>query len=504
MLLRALVLLLLFWGHAAFAQVPAWRVTEAAGAVQVQHGGRTGAAMRGAALQPGDVVTTGANGRAVLVRGQEYVIVSARTRVRLPAAAEERGIVQMLQDWGRATFRIEKKATPHFGVKTPYLVALVKGTVFTVIADGKGAQVAVTEGRVEVGTPDGAVRQMVDAGMAASIASAQPGRIEMQPAAAVAGGTAEAARACAEDGARSCGPKLDYAPVEVADALSGPDGTAGPGVATGPALEAPLTTALLNLDVSPPAAPSPPAGPAPGPAPAPAADPTPAPAAPAPVPAPGASPAPAAPVPAPAAPVPAPPVPAPAAPSAPAPSTPALDPVPAAPAVPAVPAPGVGAPAVPAVPPPPVNPGSNSGPGSQPSPDSGSNSGPGSGSGSGSGSNSGPGGGSATPPAPAPAPAPAPETLPPPAPAPAPAPAPETLPPPPPAPAPAPAPVPETPSPPPPAPEPAPVPAPSPTPETLPPPLPGPVPAPDLVLPPPPPPPPAPSCKLINLLIVCI
>ncbi|MGZ8297874.1 MAG: FecR family protein, partial [Allosphingosinicella sp.] len=108
--LRALVVLLLFWSHAAFAATPLWRVTEAAGTVQVQHGGRTAAAVRGATLEPGDTVTTGANGRAVLVRGQEYVIVAARTRLRLPAAADERGIVQVLQDWGRATFRIEKKA----------------------------------------------------------------------------------------------------------------------------------------------------------------------------------------------------------------------------------------------------------------------------------------------------------------------------------------------------------------------------------------------------------
>src|SRR5688572_5698117 len=149
MLVRALILMLLFWSHAAFAQSPLWRVTEAAGAVQVQHGGRTAAAVRGAALQPGDVVTTGANGRAVLVRGQEYVIVAARTRLRLPAAAEAKGFIQVLQDWGRATFRIEKKATPHFGVRTPHLVALVKGTTFTVTADGKGAAISVEEGRVE-------------------------------------------------------------------------------------------------------------------------------------------------------------------------------------------------------------------------------------------------------------------------------------------------------------------------------------------------------------------
>lgn len=86
MFLRALFVFLLLSSQAALAAAPLWRVTETAGPVQVRHGGRTAAAVRGATLDPGDVVTTGRGGRAVLVRGQEYVIVSAGTRLRLPAA----------------------------------------------------------------------------------------------------------------------------------------------------------------------------------------------------------------------------------------------------------------------------------------------------------------------------------------------------------------------------------------------------------------------------------
>ncbi|HEX8381266.1 MAG TPA: FecR family protein, partial [Allosphingosinicella sp.] len=275
MLVRALIVLLLFWSHAAFAQTPHWRVTEAAGAVQVQRStGRAIPAARGAVLQPGDVINTGPNSRAVLVRGQEYVIVAASSRLRLPAAAEARGMVQMLQDWGRATFRIEKKATPHFGVKTPYLVALVKGTVFTVTADRNGAAVTVEEGRVEVGTPDGVVRQLVDAGMAASIAATAPGRIDLRPAAALAG--------------EASGPRLSYEPVDVAEAVAGQDEPVPAELARGPAASiggTPQSAALVNLPAAPAPAPGSPA-PAPGP-------PAPAPGSPAPAPAPSPEPAPA-------------------------------------------------------------------------------------------------------------------------------------------------------------------------------------------------------------------
>src|SRR4051812_965022 len=102
--LRAFLVLFLFWSHAATAAVPLWRITESAGAVQVEHGGRMTRGARGAVLQPGDSVATGADGRAVLVRGQEYVIVAARSRLRLPPPQEAEGVVQMLIDLGRATF----------------------------------------------------------------------------------------------------------------------------------------------------------------------------------------------------------------------------------------------------------------------------------------------------------------------------------------------------------------------------------------------------------------
>src|SRR3954466_14871539 len=120
--MRALFLigLLTLWsGAAAAAEAPAWRVTETAGPVRVAHSGLILAAVRGGQLSAGDVVATGPGGRAVLVRGPEYVIVSPGSRGRLPAVAEPRGFVQMIEDYGRALFRIERKSTPHFAVRTP-------------------------------------------------------------------------------------------------------------------------------------------------------------------------------------------------------------------------------------------------------------------------------------------------------------------------------------------------------------------------------------------------
>ena len=176
--LRALIaFLLLIWSPAAFAQTAPWRVTEAAGQVQVQRGSQVIAARRGAAIAPGEVVSTGANGRAVLVRGRDFVIVSPRTRLRVPGTSEQGGNIRMIQAAGRAQYRIERQAAPHFAVRTPHLVALVKGTVFTVTVGENGATVAVSEGRVEVATLAGEMRQMVEPGFAASVSAADPARL---------------------------------------------------------------------------------------------------------------------------------------------------------------------------------------------------------------------------------------------------------------------------------------------------------------------------------------
>jgi len=181
MILRTLIaLLVLIWSPAAaVAQGAPWRFTEAAGQVEVRRGAQVAAARRGATVAPGDLISTGANGRAVLVRGRDFVIVSPRTQLRVPAGGEAGGPqhVRMLQSSGRAQYRIERRSAPHFGVRTPHLVALVKGTVFTVTVGEEGATVAVSEGRVEVATLSGEMSQVVDPGFAASVSAADPARL---------------------------------------------------------------------------------------------------------------------------------------------------------------------------------------------------------------------------------------------------------------------------------------------------------------------------------------
>jgi hypothetical protein len=153
----------------AHAEAPTWKVSEVSGRVQLTENGQSRAATRGALLSSGSTIVTAAASRAVIVRGQEFVVISPGTRIRVPEASSSNRIVQLIQDFGSALFKIEKKSTPHFGVQTPYLAAVVKGTTFTVTVGPDGSKVRVTEGAVEVSTLDGGASDLVTPGTVALV-----------------------------------------------------------------------------------------------------------------------------------------------------------------------------------------------------------------------------------------------------------------------------------------------------------------------------------------------
>lgn len=153
----------------ALAAAPSWKISEASGNVHVLRAGVSKIAIRGGALAAGDSVATGANGRAVLVRGEEYLIVAPGSRLRIPEATKANGLTQIIEDFGSVIFTIKKKMTPHFGVQTPFLAAVVKGTTFSVTVSPAGASVQVIEGAVEVATNDGGARDLIRPGVIALV-----------------------------------------------------------------------------------------------------------------------------------------------------------------------------------------------------------------------------------------------------------------------------------------------------------------------------------------------
>ena len=150
----ALLLLMSFVGFAAgspaIAQDAAWRVSKVSGDVSVTSSITPVALTDGASLKPGDSIRTGKNGRVLLTRGQETILVSPNSALGIPRDKTDGMSTTIVQQAGSILLDVEKRNVKHFEVETPYLAAVVKGTQFRVTVNDSSANVDVVRGQVEV------------------------------------------------------------------------------------------------------------------------------------------------------------------------------------------------------------------------------------------------------------------------------------------------------------------------------------------------------------------
>jgi hypothetical protein len=149
--LMVIVPIVAYAGSAANAQDNAWRVSKISGDVSVTtSAGQETALTDGAALTPGDNIRTGQNGRVLLMRGQETILISPNSVVGLPAQKRGSLSTTIVHQAGSILLEVEKRNVKHFEVETPYLAAVVKGTQFRVTVDKATSRVDVVRGQVEV------------------------------------------------------------------------------------------------------------------------------------------------------------------------------------------------------------------------------------------------------------------------------------------------------------------------------------------------------------------
>jgi FecR protein len=128
-----------------------WSVKKSSGEVWMGTSGVQQASVKtDEVLKPGDTIRTGRNGRVLLVRGEESILVAPNSVVGLPAEKKEGLSTTITQRAGSILLEVEKKNIKHFEVETPYLAAVVKGTQFRVTVSASGATVDVVRGQVEV------------------------------------------------------------------------------------------------------------------------------------------------------------------------------------------------------------------------------------------------------------------------------------------------------------------------------------------------------------------
>lgn len=128
-----------------------WSVKKSSGEVWMGTSGVQQASVKtDEVLKPGDTIRTGRNGRVLLVRGEESILIAPNSVVGLPAEKKEGLATTITQQAGSILLEVEKKNVKHFEVETPYLAAVVKGTQFRVTVNASGASVDVVRGQVEV------------------------------------------------------------------------------------------------------------------------------------------------------------------------------------------------------------------------------------------------------------------------------------------------------------------------------------------------------------------
>ncbi len=129
-----------------------WKVLQLSGVAHVEVTGAEPVAVQiGQVLLAGQTLKTGPRTRLMLSNSKQHIQVSSNTTLSLPPEDEIKPDMTIVrQTRGTITLSIDKQKSQHFKVETPYLVAAVKGTDFTVSIDDEWAKVRVHEGVVEV------------------------------------------------------------------------------------------------------------------------------------------------------------------------------------------------------------------------------------------------------------------------------------------------------------------------------------------------------------------
>jgi hypothetical protein len=161
-------------------------VDSAKGDARLAQAGKERAARRGMVVLVPATLRTGRDGIVDLRQGTTLVNVGPETVLEFPAA-QERGapVERIVQSRGNAFYDISKRDGRKLRVETPYLVAVIKGTQFSVSVQDGLTSISLVEGSLEILSPDGgatvdlvageiATRRQGDAGITVvDIATAQ-------------------------------------------------------------------------------------------------------------------------------------------------------------------------------------------------------------------------------------------------------------------------------------------------------------------------------------------
>lgn len=147
-----------------------WRVSGISGEASTRLGSAPFEPLAIGEIVPvGSEIQTGRGAVVFLSRRGDRIVIQPSTQLRI-AEPEAGGLLtQFIQSFGNVFYDVEPRGSRSFGVKGPYMAAVVKGTRFLVTVKRDSNSVRVDEGRVLVQSADGTSSAMVGAGGLATV-----------------------------------------------------------------------------------------------------------------------------------------------------------------------------------------------------------------------------------------------------------------------------------------------------------------------------------------------
>ncbi|MFC4269978.1 hypothetical protein GQF03_05555 [Sneathiella chungangensis] len=115
------------------------------------------------------------NAQVVIVHGFDKIELGPNSTINLAPEADKDATTVVNQSSGKVGYSVQKRKAGTFSVTAPYLVAVVKGTGFSVDINEESTQVDVNEGTVAVSNTSDGSTASVTAGMSATVSSGTAG-----------------------------------------------------------------------------------------------------------------------------------------------------------------------------------------------------------------------------------------------------------------------------------------------------------------------------------------
>lgn len=132
------------------ADVDAVKITRAAGTIKILANGAPVAARPGTLLGLPARIETGADGSLRIEQASSTLDIGPSSVIVLPERTAGGNTEKIMQNLGRVLYSVKPRKTRSFAVETPYLVSVVKGTVFSVAIEDDATAVSLLEGSIEL------------------------------------------------------------------------------------------------------------------------------------------------------------------------------------------------------------------------------------------------------------------------------------------------------------------------------------------------------------------